>query len=518
MIFVNQSLLFFFNSGSSKMLFKFEMVPIQVFVLLLTCRVMMVQSVTPRVVLLGASGVGKSSLGNVLLGRDRNYQGQGFSLGCFGVGNARTESSHTQYPCIDTGFFLGNSSLPKISIIDTPGFGNHKLEDDRHTNSIRDFLMNEVKEVHVFAFVFSRYNNRMNAAITSMMKMFVNIFGPNFWDNLILIATEWHYDADSIRRRDELTESYWSSQFNLYFKRELNMSSEHLVPAFFIDTFYELRDNENDRIVQVNAFQDNVAKFYKFASERKPFSCTDFKYAEMNLFTLLDHLNQLRNKSNALSKLVTEDEARIEDLNESLRLANFKLEHEIGEQHLERAKLERQKLLQCSDKKVVDATPPAVNEHCMSDVCLSLEEIAMYGSAIVLILILIISLTLCCVRMLWQSTRKVKAGFNSAVPNLDVQTEELIELQYQFLAGEVCSEELCGAEVGVEGVCSAEVGSQEVCIDLTAECNKGCANDQLSDSVEELAGESDSSEHSWVMGRVCVEAKEEETDVDIYID
>ena len=175
-------------------------------------------------------------------------------------------------------------------------------------------------------------------------------------------------------------------------------------------------------------------------------------------------------------------------------------------------------MLQCSDKKVVDATPPAVNEHCMSDVCLSLEEIAMYGSAIVLILILIISLTLCCVRMLWQSTRKVIAGFNSAVPNLDVQTEELIELQYQFLAGEVCSEELCGAEVGIEGVCSAEVGSQEVCIDLIAECNKGCDNDQLSDSVEELAGESDSSEHSWVMGRVCVEAKEEETDVDIYID
>ena len=52
-------------------------------------------------------GVGKSSLANVLMGRDKNFKGLGFKHGCFKVLGLNNEgSSVTKKTCEDQGTLL----------------------------------------------------------------------------------------------------------------------------------------------------------------------------------------------------------------------------------------------------------------------------------------------------------------------------------------------------------------------------------------------------------------------------
>ena len=69
----------------------------------------------PRIVILGATGVGKSSLANVLLGRDRNYNGSGFQDGCFRV-SPKFTTGVTKATCADTGMKINTFLLFLFSL------------------------------------------------------------------------------------------------------------------------------------------------------------------------------------------------------------------------------------------------------------------------------------------------------------------------------------------------------------------------------------------------------------------
>jgi hypothetical protein len=46
------------------------------------------------------------------------------------------DTSMTKKTCLDYGHLLGNNSLPLVTVIDTPGFGNNLIEEEATINNL----------------------------------------------------------------------------------------------------------------------------------------------------------------------------------------------------------------------------------------------------------------------------------------------------------------------------------------------------------------------------------------------
>ena len=135
--------------------------------------------------------------------------------------------------------------MPRLTVIDTPGFGNNLVEEERTIESLVRVLRDEIQYVHAFVICFKQQDNRMTHSLRSMIGLMQKMFGDHFWENAILEATHWNYHEKSVEMRRSskppILENWWTDTFNNLFAREYNLKFK--LPSVFIDTYY---DKDND--------------------------------------------------------------------------------------------------------------------------------------------------------------------------------------------------------------------------------------------------------------------------------
>jgi len=269
----------------------------------------------PRIVIIGETGVGKSSLANVLLGRSHQYDGKGFDDGCFKVAWKNGDKPGgviTTATCHDSGYYLGDKSKPNVTIIDTPGFGDEMEAEVQTINGLVDVLKNQVKEIDVFIICFRETNDRMTKAMQNMLNLFQQMFGKQFWNNAIFEATRWNHNSRNVAKRNALkpqpkTEENWTKQFNTILEKELGVTRK--LGSVFIDSHYNSEYPE-EKI----AFEKNTEELFSFAKSVKSFHTKDIEAVLPELEQKYRELRELQEKNKGLEDDLKKAESDLKNI------------------------------------------------------------------------------------------------------------------------------------------------------------------------------------------------------------
>ena len=258
---------------------------------------------SPRIIMIGEIGVGKSSLANVLMGRDEGDGWSGYSrpgLGCVTFDDVPTKK------CIDTGHYLGKPSNPRVTIIDTPGFGDDNFEaEEAILDELVYFLRGRVKFINAFMIVINGHilrpgTPRLNRQMRTVLSLLTKMFGDDLWNNAILQFSYYDFDeryADQRPRR--LTKAELKEGINNILRFKLKLPKE--LPALFIDSHYDKDTGSTG--YEIGNFGQYTHELLDVAQNATPFACKDVNFLTLELRKIFEELeSERKNHSRLLIK------------------------------------------------------------------------------------------------------------------------------------------------------------------------------------------------------------------------
>jgi len=204
-----------------------------------------------KVLVIGKTGTGKSSLCNVISGHSHDAD-------VFDVSSAPTSKQETQIADV----FFDNQRSKLISLIDTFGFDDPKKDNDAQiVADLVSKLKNNVDFVNTFIIAVNGQNPRLDGSLLAMIKIFEAMFGVEFWGQTVIVFTRLPMDQKSVRRREKITQKKDDEIFGDYIRAVENKfpngtGLEHMI----IDACYDTEDIDG---TGKEAFQKAMNKLWE---------------------------------------------------------------------------------------------------------------------------------------------------------------------------------------------------------------------------------------------------------------
>lgn len=293
-----------------------------------------------KIVLIGETGVGKSTVGNTFLGKEVFKTGSSID-------------AITQETRFEKGKFLGDSNEQDILVGDTQGYNDPNGKDKKNASQMINVLK-DVRTLNAFILVFNGGNIRWNEATWSVLNLLNNMF-PNFWDNLIVVINFWPADQRSQNRRKQQKRQEGDLTQDIKKNLKLKYGVEK-IRISFLDVLYDKDDDEEKSIFynEIRNIQIIINSFKDYPTCDLKACLKDSDQQKENFKKLNDEMGKLQFEHAAESKrmeaqLAESKRREAAHLAESKRLQERMEEEKKKREEAERKKVNRRERTCCVD-------------------------------------------------------------------------------------------------------------------------------------------------------------------------
>jgi len=240
----------------------------------------------PRIVIVGPTGAGKSSLANALLGCDPRKNDCMFEV-CSDM------DSCTKNTTVGWGQWLGDGD--NFTVIDTPGFGDSDGEMDQLIDEMMFVLNNDLVYTNILMLAIEGFTPRFNENLEYMLKQMSVIFGQRWWDFMVVGVTKWSYSIEACWERARDCHDYPDDcKDEAWFERELSTQIQERFDVnrnfsyVFVDSWSQTTGNQHDEQQQKYWFRETTKLWDEATSRNETF-------AFMTIDDILQENSDLRN-------------------------------------------------------------------------------------------------------------------------------------------------------------------------------------------------------------------------------